>query len=136
MMKRFAAALAISAGLLAAPAFAQAPQPQTPSHVEGSGQGGYLGVNPGTSARPTTPPQLGSMQGGYLGKNPGADSQPRRAPGTLDASSPPTAFCEAYSLDQDRCKGRATADHQMCADKHDMSYMDCRRLLDLFGWRI
>lgn len=133
MMKRFAAVLAIGAGLLAAPAFAQ-----TPSHMEGSGQGGYLGANPGAMARPTppAPAQLGSMQGGYLGRNPGAQSQPPRTPGTLDASSPPGAFCMTAALDQDRCLSRAPADHKMCADKQGMSYLDCRRTLDLFGWRL
>lgn len=39
-----------------------------------SGQGGYLGLNPGghlaTSTQPP-PPEFGSGQGGYLGKNPG-----------------------------------------------------------------
>ncbi|SRR5258706_2380875 len=56
-----------------------------------SGQGGYLGLNPGknvgTSAARSAPAQ-GSGQGGYLGKNPGAgvsaaasEAPPRRGSG-------------------------------------------------------
>ena len=89
MTLRLAAALTIGALLIAPTAFAQ-----TPSHIPGSGQGGYLGINPGAAAPVVTPPQqLGSMQGGYLGKNPGATLSPPRTPGSIDASSPPTAFC-------------------------------------------
>ena len=40
-----------------------------------SGQGGYLGTNPGANAptgAPNQPSTQGSGQGGYLGSNPGA----------------------------------------------------------------
>jgi hypothetical protein len=40
-----------------------------------SGQGGYLGLNPGghlTTPTHARPPEHGSGQGGYLGRNPGA----------------------------------------------------------------
>jgi hypothetical protein len=42
-----------------------------------SGQGGYLGSNPGANAptgAPNQPPQQGSGQGGYLGSNPGGNA--------------------------------------------------------------
>jgi hypothetical protein len=47
-----------------------------------SGQGGYLGLNPGKGVGVNTtlaPPQHGSGQGGYLGLNPGADVTTARA---------------------------------------------------------
>ena len=132
MIRRLAAALTMSALLITPTAFAQ-----TPSHIPGSGQGGYLGINPGAAAPVTPPPQqLGSMQGGYLGKNPGATMSPPRTPGTVDAASPPTAFCDTASMEPDRCRSRADADHEMCAKQNPDHYMSCRRTLDLFGWRL
>lgn len=141
MRRSLAMALAVGTLLLGPAAFAQVQQPENPSHVEGSGQGGYLGVNPTVlpPAAALIPPQTGSLQGGYLGRNPGAELQPQKLPGRVDASSPPTAFCDVGSLDLDRCRSRADADHAMCVKQmpdHGMGYMDCRRTLDLFGWRL
>ncbi len=129
----FAATVAAVSLMFAAVAYAA----DTPSHVEGSGQGGYLGSNPGANAPQQAPgPQLGSLQGGYLGKNPGAQSQPPRQHGTVDASSPPAAYCDALSMEPDRCKSRADADHKMCVQNNPDHYASCRRTLDLFGWRL
>ena len=53
-----------------------------------SGQGGYLGTNPGANAPTTAPTQPigpGSGQGGYLGSNPGAQSS--GSGGTMPNSS-------------------------------------------------
>jgi hypothetical protein len=120
--------------LLASAGFAA----DTPSHIEGSGQGGYLGANPGAHVQaPQQAPQIGSLQGGYLGKNPGADMQPKKPGAAVDASSPPTAFCDSASIEPGRCRSRAEVDHKMCADRADSAhYMSCRRTLDLFGWRL
>jgi hypothetical protein len=49
--------------------------PATPLH--GSGQGGYLGLNPGagiSAGTARTAPSRGSGQGGYLGLNPAGRS--------------------------------------------------------------
>jgi hypothetical protein len=56
----------------------------------------------------------------------------------MDASSPPTAFCESYSIEPGRCRSRADSDHEMCAKQNSdpSHYLSCRRTLDLFGWRL
>jgi hypothetical protein len=138
MKRAFVMALAAGALLLGPAAFAQTVQPANPSHIEGSGQGGYLGVNPGghAPAHQTPPPQTGSLQGGYLGRDPGATMQPVKPRGSVDASSPPTAFCDSASVEPDRCRSRADADHEMCVKQNPDHYMNCRRTLDLFGWRL
>jgi hypothetical protein len=127
MQKMFLAAIVAASLVSTSGAFAQ-------SH-----QGGYLGLNPGATTAPSIvppPPQLGSMQGGYLGKNPGANLQPLKPRGTVDASSPPNAFCDAASIEPDRCRTRAEADHTICLKQDPDHYMSCRRILDLFGWRL
>jgi len=129
MTSRLAALLTIGA-LLIAPACSA----QTPSNIPGSGQGGYLGVAPG-AAPPFAPApqgqQLGAMPGANLGQGAGA-----RTPAAINASSPPAAFCDAYSIEPGRCRSRAEADHEMCAKQSPDRYLSCRRTLDLFGWRL
>ncbi len=103
-----------------------------------SGQGGYLGLNPGghlgTPGAP--PPQMGSLQGGYLGKNPGGALQQTTPTAILGPSSAPTAWCDAKSMVPGRCRNRAAADHQWCATRapEPARYGECRRTLDLMGW--
>jgi hypothetical protein len=100
-----------------------------------SGQGGYLGLNPGGHlGTPGTPPQMGSLQGGYLGKNPGGALQqttPATAPGPTSA---PTAWCDGFSMVPGRCRNRAAADHDWCATRQPTRYADCRRTMDFMGW--
>ncbi len=53
-----------------------------PAAFAQSGQGGYLGLNPGKQAVTSAAramPMAGSGQGGYLGKTPGAGLQPATA---------------------------------------------------------
>jgi hypothetical protein len=55
-----------------------------PAPSQGSGQGGYLGKNPGAGlSAAQAAPIRGSGQGGYLGRNPGGnpDQRAMRAPG-------------------------------------------------------
>jgi len=126
MTYRLAAILTLGALLLAPAAFAE-----NPSHVDGSGQGGYLGAQPGAAI----PPQMGLLpSSGSPSRNPGMSAQAPKPP-TIDASSPPTAFCDAASIEPDRCRSRAADDHKMCAHSTD-DYMSCRHTLDLFGWRL
>lgn len=133
MRQMLGAALTAASLLFGAAAFAA----DTPSHIEGSGQGGYLGSNPGAHVQPQpAPPQIGSLQGGYLGKNPGAQVQPPKTPGTITAESSPTAFCDSASVEPDRCRSRAEVDHKMCAGRDPEHYMTCRRTQDLMGWRL
>ena len=135
MRKGFAAALTAAALLFGSAAFAA--DVQNPSHIEGSHQGGALGINPGANV-PTAPaaaPQLGSMQGGVLGKNFGATNQPQRSPSVTDATSSPTAFCTNGSIEPSRCRTRAELDHKMCQGRDADHYMSCRRALDMVGWQ-
>jgi len=102
-----------------------------------SGQGGYLGVNPGghigaSSASP--PPQLGSLQGGYLGKNPGAGVTPLKPASAADYLADPTAWCR-NSVEPSRCRPRAAEDHAWCIAHDAARYADCRRTMDFMGWR-
>jgi hypothetical protein len=130
MTGRLLAVLAVGACLIAPGAFAQ--QSPTPSHIYdgGSGQGGYLGSDPGAESTPAAPQQLGAMPNALRGA-------PQPARPTIDASSPPTAYCDSASMEPDRCRSRAADDHKMCSDRTDSaSYMACRRTLDLFGWRL
>ncbi len=78
-----------------------------------SGQGGYLGLNPGSN-------QTGSA------------AAPRPADlGSQSRSSPPT-WC-VNSLVPGQCAKNAEGDHDWCA-QHDADHYDrCRRLLDLTG---
>ena len=101
-----------------------------------SGQGGYLGLDPGghLGTPGTPPPQMGSLQGGYLGKNPGGALQQTTPAMVLGPTSAPTAWCDAKSLVPGRCRNRAVADHQWCAARAPERYADCRRTLDLMGW--
>jgi hypothetical protein len=99
-----------------------------------SGQGGYLGINPGKGVGVSTlalAPPHGSGQGGYLGLNPGAGLQPVK-PTTADATSAPAAWCE-NSLVPSRCRARAAADHAWCAQRPER-YAACRRTMDYMGW--
>jgi hypothetical protein len=99
-----------------------------------SGQGGYLGLDPGKGIGVSTlalVPPHGSGQGGYLGRNPGAGLQPAK-PAGADAASAPTAWCET-SLVPGRCRARAVADHEWCAQRPER-YASCRRTLDYMGW--
>lgn len=115
------AALALSVFLLA-PAAAYA----------GSGQGGYLGINPGAAATsgPAADTQVGSAQGGYLGKNPASATEHVAA----DASSP-SSWCRS-SVEPSRCYGKAKLDHDYCMGKNTDPdhYASCRRALDFMGY--
>jgi hypothetical protein len=54
-----------------------APQSAPAAALHGSGQGGYLGLNPGAGVSVSNvpaPPTHGSGQGGYLGLNPSGRS--------------------------------------------------------------
>jgi hypothetical protein len=126
MRYRLATTLAIGALLVAPEAFGQAsagfpptPSGNTPSHIEGSGQGSYLGQNP---AAPVVPnpraAQLGSL--------------PEK--GKIGPSSKPIAFCDAESSVPSRCRGRAEEDHAMCVGRGEAGYVSCRRALDQIGW--
>jgi len=112
--------------VLAGPAFAQ------------SGQGGYLGKDPGEHALPSisSAPQIGSLQGGYLGKNPGGALKPATPASAADYLTVPTAWCE-NSIVPSRCRNRATPDHAWCADRalgNPTRYASCRRTMDFMGW--
>ena len=131
MTKRFVAALAAGAVcLMAAVALAE-----TPSHIPGSGEGGYLGRNPGSSVavNPSAPPQSGSQQGGYLGLNAGRNLQSARIT-EADVKASPTAWCYADSVEPDRCAGRAQPDHAWCLERNRDGYAICRRAMDFIGW--
>ena len=101
-----------------------------------SGQGGYLGLNPGghlgTPGAP--PPQLGSLQGGYLGQNPGGALTARTPASAPGPTSAPIAWCDGFSLVPGRCRNRAAADHDWCATRQPNRYAECRRTLDFMGW--
>ncbi|MBV8167670.1 MAG: hypothetical protein JO021_12810 [Alphaproteobacteria bacterium] len=81
---------------------------QTPSHIDGSGQGGYLGQNAG----PVQRPQMSAVPG------------ERRAP-TTDA----TDWC-VNSPEPSRCRGRASVEDQICAGRSPESYGRCRAAMD------
>ncbi len=101
-----------------------------------SGQGGYLGLNPGkTQTAGTTglPEARSSGQGGYLGRNVGADVKPLAPAAVVDANSDPVAWC-VNSLVPGRCRNRATIDHAWCASNRPDKYASCRRSMDLMGW--
>jgi hypothetical protein len=123
MRKILFAVVAVAGLALSGGAFAQ------------SGQGGYLGANPGGHLTATSPipPQLGSMQGGYLGINPGAHLTPK-ASAESDMTASPTAWCQAKSVEPDRCASRAAADHQYCMQQGADHYANCRRMMDYIGW--
>jgi hypothetical protein len=118
-----------------------------------SGQGGYLGLNPGkgvgAGAAPAGPSQ-GSGQGGYLGLNPGAQlsalpgaslgkdaaarGQPLKPTSGADYMSSPAAWC-VNSVEPSRCRPRAAEDHALCAPRGPERYASCRRTMDYMGWR-
>jgi hypothetical protein len=101
-----------------------------------SGQGGYLGLNPGgqLAPAPTAAPQLGSLQGGYLGKNPGQSATPLKAASTADYLTSPEAWCQ-NSVEPSRCRSRAADDHAWCVQHDPAGYAGCRRTMDYMGWR-
>src|SRR5260221_11952981 len=103
MRKIFLAAAVVAALIGGSPAFAQGQQV------------GYLGQNPGghQAASAAAPTAQGSGQGGYLGLNHGANLEPARVvEGDMKAS--PTNWCRK-SPEPSRCRGRANDDHQICA---------------------
>lgn len=96
-----------------------------------SGQGGYLGLNPGrdqaaSAAAPTHP---GSGQGGYLGLNNGANLLPPRSADASTAPSP-TGWC-SNSIVPGRCARMSQGDHDWCQEHDADHYERCRRVLDL-----
>jgi hypothetical protein len=101
-----------------------------------SGQGGYLGLNPGgqLAPAPAPAPQLGSLQGGYLGKNPGQSATPLKPTSAADYLTSAAAWCE-NSVEPSRCRSRATDDHAWCLQHNPARYADCRRTMDYMGWR-
>lgn len=98
-----------------------------------SQQGGYLGQNPSghqtaTLAAPTHP---GSGQGGYLGIDPGARLAPAPKPaGNMAGNmmSDPMAWCSS-SPEPSRCRARAAIEHPMCLE-HPEHYAACRFAMD------
>jgi hypothetical protein len=101
-----------------------------------SGQGGYLGLNPGgqLAPPPATSPQLGSLQGGYLGKNAGQTATPLKPASAADYLASATAWCD-NSVEPSRCRTRAADDHGWCLQHNPTHYADCRRTMDYMGWR-
>jgi len=103
-----------------------------------SGQGGYLGQNPGgqvaVAPSPTLPPLHGSGQGGYLGINPGSNLATPKPASTDEMMANPAAWCRANAMDQGRCVGRAASDHEYCMQKGADHYASCRRAMDFIGW--
>jgi hypothetical protein len=101
-----------------------------------SGQGGYLGLDPGAHVAPATtvPPQLGSLQGGYLGKNVGQTATPLKPVTAADYLTAPAAWCQ-NSVEPSRCRSRAEDDHAWCMAHNPARYADCRRTMDYMGWR-
>ncbi len=82
------------------------------------------------------PVQAQSQQGGYLGRLELAGSlMPKRlAPATSFATSP-AAWCD-YSVDTDRCRGRAEPDHKWCTAHAPDRYVTCRQTMDYIGWHL
>lgn len=97
----------------------------------GSGQGGYLGQNPGAGmpaveVQPTREP---SRQGGYLGLGVGANVVPLVKPTAADYLTSPTAWCTAESSRPNACRAKAAIEHDYCKTRPD-HYGACRRALD------
>jgi hypothetical protein len=107
-MKMQMTGLVVAALLAASAATAQA----------ASGQGGYLGLNPGATQQsviPTvpTPPPLPSI-----------------AITHADQIASPSAWC-GESPDPAHCRGRAANEHAICRDKGTYDAYDaCRRVVD------
>jgi len=108
-----------------------------PTAQGGSGQGGYLGINPGahqTSSAgrvervgPSRTP--GSGQGGYLGLGAGENLKPLVMPTEADYPTSPMAWCTAESPDPGRCRAKAGFEHPYCMTRPE-HYRSCRRALD------
>jgi hypothetical protein len=111
MKLRLAATLTIGALLIAPACFAQ-----NPSGIPGSGQGGYLGINPG-AAPPPVSSQMGALQA------------PPVTATANDWKSSPTAWC-VNSPDPSRCRARSEIENQICASKQGDSYAHCRFAVD------
>jgi hypothetical protein len=100
-----------------------------------SGQGGYLGLNPGAGLQPPEQ-QIGipmSHQGGYLGLNPGAELHPLNLDTASDFKTTSGAWC-AGSVEPTRCLKRAEVDHKYCVEHEQDHYATCRRALDFVAW--
>ena len=105
-----------------------------------TGQGGYLGSNPGANA-PTAatnaPAAPGSGQGGYLGSNVGAGAGAPTRMTEADMMKNPAMWCRMSAMDMGRCSGRSSADHAYCMEKaggDPVAYQRCRRTMDFIGW--
>jgi hypothetical protein len=110
MKHRIATAVAVSL-LLAAPAVLAQSSATNPSHIPGSGQGGYLGSNPG----PLIYPQQSSVPEARP-----AQSQAEQMMGWCRNSPEPS-----------RCRARAATEHQICAGKASPeTYGGCRHAMD------
>jgi hypothetical protein len=116
MKHRLATGLTVSLLLLAPAALADSQAAfgynrlgQTPSHVDGSGQGGYLGQNPGSVGRP----QMSAVPG------------ERRPPAGDDMM----AWCR-NSPEPSRCRSRASVEHELCGGRSPESYGRCRAAMD------
>ena len=76
-----------------------------------------------------------SQQGGSLGLELAASLMPKRlAPASSFATSP-AAWCD-YSVDTDRCRGRAEPDHKWCMAHAPDHYATCRQTMDYIGWHL
>jgi len=78
-----------------------------------SGQGGYLGMNPGGHQTAATPEQT------------------RAAEDALKAS--PDAWCRTNSSVMDRCIGKAESEHTYCMQHDPDHYASCRNMMDSLG---
>jgi hypothetical protein len=101
-----------------------------------SGQGGYLGINPGKTVGTTQQALMptGSGQGGYLGLNPGGSLKPARPVTPAEYLTSPAAWC-TNSVEPSRCRSRAADDHAWCVQRGPNDYASCRRTMDYMGWR-
>jgi hypothetical protein len=124
MRKILFAAVAVASLAVSAGAFAQ------------SGQGGYLGLNPGgqLAAAPSAQPHPSSQQGGYLGVNPGAGLSAPKPADAAEMMANPVAWCRTNSVEPGRCASRALPDHQYCMQQGADHYATCRRAMDFIGW--
>jgi len=124
MRKILFAAVAVAGLAVSGGAFAQ------------SGQGGYLGLNPGgqVAAAPSAVPHPGSGQGGYLGQNAGAGLSAPKPADAAEMMVNPAAWCRTGSVEPGRCTSRAVPDHQYCMQQGADHYATCRRAMDFIGW--
>jgi hypothetical protein len=78
-----------------------------------SGQGGYLGLNPGGHQTAATPTETHAAE---------------------DATTPsPESWCQSGSAVYGRCAGKASAEHSYCMQHDPDHYASCRSIMDALG---